>query len=77
MVTPSPPANPVTREVHVASHSGATAPSRPTAAAAPSIGRRMLNRVPEVTIFFWIIKILATTVGETFADYLNENLGWA
>jgi len=28
-----------------------------------------------VTIFFWIIKILATTVGETFADYLNENLG--
>ena len=27
----------------------------------------MLNKVPEVTIFFWIIKILATTVGETAA----------
>ena len=38
--------------------------------------RRMLNKVPEVTLFFWIIKILATTVGETFADYLNDTLGW-
>lgn len=34
----------------------------------------MLNKVPEVTIFFWIIKILATTVGETAADFLNGNL---
>jgi uncharacterized membrane-anchored protein len=34
----------------------------------------MLNKVPEVTIFFWIIKILATTVGETAADFLNVNL---
>ncbi|WP_082129859.1 COG4705 family protein [Aneurinibacillus tyrosinisolvens] len=36
----------------------------------------MLNKVPEVTIFFWIIKILATTVGETAADFLNFNLNW-
>ena len=36
--------------------------------------RQMLNKVPEVTIFFWIIKILCTTVGETGADYLNETL---
>lgn len=35
---------------------------------------RMLNKVPEVTIFFWIIKIMATTVGETAADFLNVNL---
>lgn len=35
----------------------------------PSRGRQMLNKVPEVTIFFWIIKILATTVGETAADF--------
>lgn len=34
----------------------------------------MLNKVPEVTIFFWIIKICATTVGETAADFLAENL---
>jgi len=30
---------------------------------------------PGVTIFFWIIKVLATTVGETAADFLNDNLG--
>ncbi len=37
--------------------------------------QQFLNRVPEVTIFFWIIKILATTVGETAADFLNTTLG--
>jgi uncharacterized membrane-anchored protein len=35
----------------------------------------MLNKVPEITVYFWLIKILCTTVGETFADNLNENLG--
>jgi uncharacterized membrane-anchored protein len=34
----------------------------------------MLNKVPEVTLYFWIIKILCTTVGETAADFLNTNL---
>ena len=34
----------------------------------------MLNKVPEVTLYFWIIKILCTTVGETAADFLNVNL---
>lgn len=38
--------------------------------------RTMLNKVPEVTVFFWIIKILCTTVGESFADYVNETLGF-
>jgi uncharacterized membrane-anchored protein len=38
-------------------------------------GRKMLNKVPEVTIYFWLIKVLCTTVGETAADYLNDNLG--
>src|SRR3954464_6682457 len=38
--------------------------------------RVMLNKVPEVTIYFWIIKILCTTVGESFADYINETLGF-
>lgn len=36
----------------------------------------MLNKVPEITVYFWIVKILCTTVGETFADYLNSNLGF-
>lgn len=34
----------------------------------------MLNKVPEITLFFWVIKILCTTVGETGADFLNINL---
>jgi len=37
--------------------------------------KNWLVKVPEVTAFFWIIKVLATTVGETFADYLNVTLG--
>lgn len=36
----------------------------------------MLNKVPEVTIYFWIIKVLATTVGETAADFLSDTLGF-
>lgn len=42
---------------------------------APSL-RTMLNKVPEVTVYFWVIKILCTTVGESFADYINETLGF-
>ena len=30
--------------------------------------------MPEVTVYFWIIKVLCTTVGETAADFLNTNL---
>jgi uncharacterized membrane-anchored protein len=37
--------------------------------------RQMLNKVPEVTIWFWVIKILCTTVGESFADWINVTLG--
>jgi len=35
----------------------------------------MLNKVPEVALIFWIIKIMATTVGETGADYLAVHVG--
>ncbi|GLO58518.1 hypothetical protein PPUJ20066_45540 [Pseudomonas putida] len=35
-----------------------------------------LNKVPEVTLSFWIIKIMSTTVGETFADFLAVDVGW-
>ena len=37
---------------------------------------RLIVKVPQVTAFFWIIKVLCTTVGETFADYLNNTLGF-
>src|SRR5690349_11513638 len=40
-----------------------------------SLARQMLNKVPEVTIYFWVIKVLCTTVGETAADYMSGNLG--
>ena len=36
---------------------------------------RLTNKVPLVTATFWVIKILSTTVGETFADYLTVNVG--
>lgn len=35
----------------------------------------MLNKVPEVTLAFWVIKIMSTTVGETGADYLSVHVG--
>ncbi|WP_159478829.1 hypothetical protein OHT20_34425 [Streptomyces caniferus] len=47
--------------------------SRP--ASAPTGRRLRWNKVPEVTAYFWVIKILCTTVGETAADLLNEKLG--
>ncbi|AZC02813.1 hypothetical protein [Acinetobacter nosocomialis] len=34
-----------------------------------------LNKVPEITLSFWIIKIMSTTVGETGADFLAVNAG--
>jgi uncharacterized membrane-anchored protein len=37
--------------------------------------RALLNKVPEVTLWFWIIKILCTTVGESFADWVSVDLG--
>ncbi|NVZ69543.1 COG4705 family protein [Pseudomonas costantinii] len=37
---------------------------------------RWLNKVPEVTLSFWVIKILSTTVGETGADYLAVDAGF-
>ena len=35
-----------------------------------------LNKVPEVTLSFWVIKIMSTTVGETGADFLAVNAEW-
>ena len=39
-------------------------------------GDVLYNRVPSVTVSFWLIKLLAVTVGETAADYLAVNLGY-
>lgn len=37
--------------------------------------RTLPNRVPQVTPAFWLIKLMAVTMGETAADYLAVNLG--
>src|SRR3954451_2933121 len=47
----------------------------PTTVERGDVARQMLNKVPEVTIWFWVIKILCTTVGESFADWVNMTLG--
>src|ERR1700704_196022 len=49
--------------------------NRPTQhSIAPRAARQILTKVPEVTIYFWVIKVLCTTVGETAADFLNVSL---
>ncbi|KUJ33486.1 hypothetical protein ADL25_45145 [Streptomyces sp. NRRL F-5122] len=49
----------------------------PTAGETPPSQRALsrYNKVPEVTVYFWIIKVLCTTVGETAADLLNSKAG--
>jgi uncharacterized membrane-anchored protein len=37
--------------------------------------RRALAKVPELTIYFWIAKVLTTGMGETTSDFLNQWLG--
>src|ERR1700677_2931876 len=36
--------------------------------------RSLMRKVPEVTIYFWIIKILTTAAGESTSDYLVSHL---
>lgn len=36
---------------------------------------RMLSKVPEATLAFWVVKLLSTTVGEIGADYLSVHIG--
>jgi uncharacterized membrane-anchored protein len=36
----------------------------------------MLNKVPDVVLLFWVVKIMSTTVGETAADFLAGTLGF-
>lgn len=50
-------------------------PGTSPAAAARSDAARLLNKVPAVTLAFWVIKLMSTTVGETGADYLAVHVG--
>src|SRR4051812_26850450 len=38
------------------------------------LSRDMLNKVPEGTLYFWVIKVLSTTGRKTAADNLNSSL---
>lgn len=38
------------------------------------MNQRAVSKVPEVTLIFWIIKILATTLGETAGDAVSMSL---
>lgn len=40
-----------------------------------STARDWLTKVPAITATFWVIKVLSTTIGETFADYLAVDVG--
>ena len=42
----------------------------------PTLAAPVFNRVPKVTFDFWLIKLMAVTMGETAADYLAVNLGF-
>ena len=43
-------------------------------AQAMHLGTRMLKKVPEITVYFWIIKLLTTALGESTSDYLVHQL---
>lgn len=38
------------------------------------LNKDKLNRVAGLTLFFWVVKILSTTVGETAADFISVNM---
>ena len=46
----------------------------PAPASAAKASGNVMNKVPQITLFFWIVKILATTVGETAADLVSVNM---
>src|SRR5579875_143763 len=37
-------------------------------------GKRLLTKVPEITIYFWIVKLLTTAMGESTSDYLVNHI---
>jgi uncharacterized membrane-anchored protein len=39
-------------------------------------GKPTLSKVPEVTLIFWVIKVAATTLGETGGDTITMTLNW-
>ena len=40
------------------------------------LNKEALSKIPEVTLAFWIIKIAATTLGQTCGDTITMTLNW-
>jgi uncharacterized membrane-anchored protein len=81
---PKPPLSESRQDFHVTAHATPFHPSLNASRLMEDIRvsdlaklslRSMLNKVPEVTLAFWVIKIMSTTVGETGADYLAVHVG--
>ncbi len=49
---------------------------QPTVSDREADAAALLNKVPLATLAFWLVKMMATTVGETAADFLNADLGF-
>ena len=56
-------------------HQTSTVPGTAAHQAPRPVSAQLLNKVPAITATFWLIKILSTTIGETFADYLAVQVG--
>jgi uncharacterized membrane-anchored protein len=41
----------------------------------PALSTNRLSKVPEITVFFWLVKILTTAMGETGSDWANATIG--
>jgi uncharacterized membrane-anchored protein len=39
-----------------------------------TLARRMARKVPEVLVYFWIVKVLTTAMGESTSDYLVNHI---
>lgn len=50
-------------------------PGRTATDASPAAPDRMLTKVPEITIWFWVIKVLSTAMGEALSDFLDGGTG--
>jgi uncharacterized membrane-anchored protein len=40
----------------------------------PTAARHALSKVPEITVIFWVVKVLTTGMGESTSDYLTHAL---
>lgn len=37
--------------------------------------RNVVAKVPEITVYFWIVKVLTTAMGEATSDFMNARFG--